>query len=267
MGTLNRLNRGDSLRGYHKCAEMFATRRSGRDYKVLSHNQILYYDEYKDCYQHKHHSTITVEVYQHKVRVTTGGWNTSTTWAKIAQFCRIDARHKTRPHWTGGDFDKVVYYEDIDGTPRVAQYQDGMELDYEGRPLTPIPVHERRLIRGQTKEFYALVQQVKAILLPRALLGEFDEVDVEPLTGGKILNGMVNLVGRGERFSPHEDLCPFFAIRPQMSFGRARWRGRTEQPERTSLQRLQSNLNAARDAWLYQHSNELEYAYRPVESL
>lgn len=256
------LTRGTVLRGYGQCKEVFETRRKGRDYKVLSHNQILRYDAHADCYLHQHHNTVTVKVFPDRYQVTTGGWNTSTTWAKIYQMVPIRTFAVSSPY-QGGDYGKAIRYDDN----RVCQYRDGMEFDLQYQPLCPLPITKRVLRRGQRAEFYELVRKVTPFLVPRMLLGEFDESEAEPLSGGRILTGMHNLIARGNMFSPHDDLAPFFAHRPKQAFGRPirQWGGVEEIPSAAS--RLASNLNAALQAWTYQHSNELVYDSVEVETL
>lgn len=246
----NVLGRGDSLRGYHKCAATFATRRKGRDYKVLSHNQTLEYDEHRDCYIHLHHGSPTVKLFREYVQLSTCGWDTTTTWAKMHQMARFCVTGRPSASYVGSKF--LQWRDDEDGKARITEFHDDIAVDYEGVPLNPQPVRVKRMRKGATAEFGALRKAVLSRLGLRVAVGEFDTVMVKALDGKQLLRGMQKMVAADiDKWWTTEELAPFFARRPRQSFGRVRYIDRDADEEAVpAIKRLESNLNAARTAWV-----------------
>jgi hypothetical protein len=246
---------------YHACACAFAHRRKSNGWKQYSHNQKLWYDEKKDCYLHQHHNTITVEIYRDKYKVSTGGWNTSTTWRKIHEFARIRMSGRPSPLFVA---DKFVTWDDTSGRC-YTEFYDGIEVSLDGYPLDPQPVQVRRAIPGARAPFYALAKQVRTAVALRMLVGEFDNVQTAPLkdeAAYELLQWVAACSsGLLAEHIPYAVVAPLFAQRELMAFGRPRSTCYNyEEPEPTSAKtRLNSNINAAMRAWESDRSTEELY--------
>jgi hypothetical protein len=244
-------------KSYTDCAVLYAKRRKSNDWKRISHNQWLYYDAEADCYRHKHHRTYTVNIYPTYYQVNTGGWDTNTTWRKIWEFVRIQVGRPPTPNYLDS---KMVYWHE-DGVRKFTPFYDGIKVNYNGEPLAPTLPKYRRLKRGMCAEFYELAAKVRKALLPRILVGEFDDMRGSPLDDKDALTAMREIAARSEglfaEFISATDPCmALLAVRPQMAFGRPRnWWGIEERKAPNGLMRLQSNINAARRAWLALHTN------------
>ena len=134
------------MKTYLQCEALYAKRRKSNNWKKISHNQKLYYDAAHDCFQHQHHHTITVEVYRDKYVISTGGWDTPTTWKKIHEFSRCWI--VTRPMFSF-DPGKYVCWKNGQGDNCYTKFYDGIAVDLQGVPLKPKPVQVRKL-RPQT---------------------------------------------------------------------------------------------------------------------
>lgn len=246
---------------YYAAEKKFATRRSGREYKRISKNQVLLYDKRNDCYIHKHHYTNTVFIYRDKFVIDTGGWNTETTWKKIGQWSPLRAGGKRVASWEGT---KYVYW---DNHTYATEYYDGIEIDNDGVPLDPKPIKVRRLRRGVTKPIRDITKQVLHALGPRAAVGEFDRWVGKQVDGAKLV-ALVTDIAEWLYDHPSQVLVPdefnwqaLFARRERMSFGSRAHHQYDDEP--TSLQRLKSNLAAAVRVWLNQQTNIYETVEKP----
>jgi len=211
----------------------------------------MFYDAHHDCYLHKHHNTITVEIYRDKFVVNTGGWDTKTTWEFINEWCPIRV---VTPLGNIREHKVVVWGKHM--TP----YHDGIEVDLYGVPLVHKPVRKRRAIRGARKEFYDLAAQVRKLLMSRAMVGEFDHVGgLSTASDSQYLAAMRTLVADEREWWSTDDLRSFFRPREILAFGRPRYQYQKllEQPMKPAIDRLDSNINAALRAWEYEHSRGL----------
>lgn len=247
-------------KGYYGCAAIYAHRRNKKlfDWKPVSHNQWLRYNEREDCYEHKHHSTITVRIYKDKYAVNTGGWNTTTTWKKIHEYACIHVCGKPSPLFVG---DKFVYWDGRGEGRAYTEFYDGIEVGLDGVPLDPQPVEVRRATPGVRAEFYAMVKKVRAAVAVRVLVGEFDEVQHTPPDDHETLQLMQMVAAKSEglfvEYVPHEEIAPLFAQREVLAFGRPRRNFFGVDPTTTSAKsRLNSSINAAKRAWDAEYSTD-----------
>lgn len=250
---------------YWKAEKIFASRRSGREYKRISKNQVLLYDKRNDCYIHKHHHTNTVFIYRDKFVIDTGGWDTETTWKKIGQWSPLRAGGKRVASWEGT---KYVYWgHDDNRFTHATEFYDGIEIDNDGVPLDPKPIKVRRLRRGVAKPIRDITKHVLNLLGPRAAVGEFDRFVGKQVNGLELLN-LVQDIAEWMSDHPSQVLVPdefnwqaLFARRERMAFGRKAYHQYNDEP--TSLQRLKSNLAAATQVWLNQQTNIYETVEKP----
>jgi hypothetical protein len=241
-------------KSYHDCAVVYAHRRNKKinDWKPVSHNQWLKYDSISDCYLHKHHNTVTVQIFQHKYVINTGGWDTNITWAKIHEYAKVQTSGRPSPLFVA---DKFVVWDNTSGRC-YTEFYDGIEVSVDGYPLDPQPVEVRRAIPGARAEFYALAKKVRAAVALRMVVGEFDNVQHDAPGDGATLQLMQEIAARSEGlFAEHisfGELAPLFAQREVLAFGRSKIVTHSiyEEPEPTSVKsRLNSSINAAKRAW------------------
>lgn len=240
---------------YFKAERLYNKRRKDLDYKRISCNQVMKYDQRRDCYQHRHHRTVTVEIFRDKFIINTGGWDTITTWTKIGQWAPLRAWRKLREEWEGT---KYVYWGGHGWRHRCATaYYDHIEIDVDGVPLDPKPIEVRKLRPGATKPFIEMKRRVRnrlrlAAIEARMVIGEL------PKPGGskdraEVLAAVERLdewcQEHGEVFIPSHvlDMSALFGRREKCSFGRPTYH---QPPAGTLMQRLETNLNAARHAWV-----------------
>lgn len=178
---------------YLQCERDYNTRRSGSMWKRVGTNQILKYDEREDCYLHVHHETCTVKIYRDKYVVNVGGWDTPTTWAKIAEYCPI---RTYRPRGDNIKHDRLVGWGKWDKThyEHYAPFYNGIEVDGNGVPLKPLPVTIERVNKVDTAVFNANVRKVRSALRTRMLVGEWDDAPVRHLpTSGQVIDAFAKL--------------------------------------------------------------------------
>jgi len=159
---------------YHRCETTYAKRRSGNDWKRVSHNQIMEYDTHNDCYKHVHHQTCTVRISRDRYQVSTGGWDTVSTWAKIREYCPI---HTFKPTNANIMHTRLVGWGDYKGRgyEHFVPFYDGIEVDGDGVPLKMEPCKFQRIHRKEMDAFNANVRIVRDKLRTRMLVGEWDD--------------------------------------------------------------------------------------------
>lgn len=177
---LRRSTKAGETTCYQECARLYDTRGHGRDWKRISDSQSLYYDAQDDCYLHQHHRTVTVRIYRDRYMVNTGGWDTPSTWAFVAEFCPISVY---KPSSKLIKHDKVVgwAWEYGKGYTKFAPYYDRIEVDGAGVPLHPRPVTFERVNKAAIAAFNANVRKVRDKLRTRMLVGEWDSAPVNYL--------------------------------------------------------------------------------------
>lgn len=246
---------------YHACETMYAKRRKSNNFKRVSHNQRLYYDKERDCYQHKHHSTITVEIYRDHYRVFTGGWDTVTTWMKIHEFAPIHVTSHITPSAIGNKF---VVWNGWGRDMKFTEFYDGIKINADGVPLEPQPVQFRRMKKGVCAEFNELARDVRQHLMPRIMLGEFEELDGDVLDGDDLFKLMREVKATSGGLFPEymsmEKLTPLFVRRPQQCFGKTKtymWEADTSyQP---AIMNLTANIAAAKRMWISKYLTSDQY--------
>lgn len=193
---------------YERCARAYAKRRAGNDWKRMSHNQILLYDPREDCYMHKHHNTKTVFIYRDKYRVTTGGWDTVTTWKKIGEFCPI---RTMRPRSKAIQHARLVYWG---SAKKFVPYYDGIEIDAEGIPLEMAPCTFERIHRKEMDAFNEHVRTVREVLRTRMLVGEWDHAPTQSLPHTEtVVRAFARLAEEGKTWIDHDLVMPLFMRR------------------------------------------------------
>lgn len=238
---------------YLDCAVIYAKRRDKKanDWKPISHNQKLRYNPERDCYEHKHHNTITVRVFADDTyEIDTDGWDTVTTRSKIREFVPISTCCRPTPAFKAG---KYLRWDGKKYTP----FYDGIMVNRFGEPLDPEPCEMLRARPGVFAEFNELAKKVRAAVAVRMFVGEFDDVDNVPVPDDdEAFNLMREVAARSEglfkEFIPAAEVMPLFAQRPLMSFGKERGRFGNSYDDETSpaKTRLNSNINAAKRAWM-----------------
>jgi hypothetical protein len=256
---------------YHGAETFFAKRRSkSDDERRYTHNQWIGYNEREDYYWHRHHNTVTVRIYRDKYLLSTGGWDTVTTWKKMHDIAPFNT---TRAYGRRYVDDRFLVWRQDDKRLFTPWY-DGIEVDYHGAPLKPQPVRVWQLKKGVMKPFNDMVKRLRGKTLHmRMEFGEFDfnadDSNVEkPWEGTELLEKLRELDVQGGEWLKSEDVAPLFIPRPRVVFGRQR---RTVYTKRTGMQLLQTSLNAARSAFVEEliHPDggwrcEMEAAYEQV---
>lgn len=242
------------MASYFTCEKLYASRKKGRDYKVLSHNQILLYDERENCYLHKHHNTITVRIYPDRFVLNTGGWDTVTTWKKMHEYAVFSRSGPPSKSVVGSHFVRwtEMFSSEVELRQRVfyTEFYDGIEVSHAGVPLLHCrrPLRVRRLRKGFNDEFYALARSVYSRLALRVALGEFDVPEhtgqAESVSGRELLE-LLYEANKYEGFLPHEFVAPLFARRPRQAFGRPTASTYFGSPARTGAELWRTSINTA----------------------
>jgi hypothetical protein len=228
---------------------MFERRRKSRDYKVLSHNQVLLYDRFEDCYLHRHHSTVTVKIFPTYYVVNTGGWDTVTTWRKIHECVNISTG---KPHLASIVENKMVFWNGWGMDRKFCPYYDGIKVDHDGIPLEPQPTHFRRMKKGATAPFNRVAHRVREQLQVRALVGEWDTAEASLLEPNECW-ALMQEIAKKRGWVSNTMAAPLFARRERQIFGRTgkRWGSSVDEEEfRNSVQRLQTTVACARRYWI-----------------
>lgn len=245
-------------KSYMDCAALYAHRCKNGDGKRISRNQRLYYDEHRDCYQHKHHNTITVEIFRDHYMLNTGGWDTSTTWSKMHEFALFNVSNRPSSLFVDSKF---ITWDGANGRCYTPFY-DGIKVNYFGTPLDPEPCEVRRTIPGARADFYAMVKKVRAAVVVRMLVGEFDDAQHAALDDRETYELMREVAARSEglfaEYLPYDLIAPLFAQREQRAFGR-RVRGWDENKMSSPKCRFNSSINAAKRAWESEYSTDELY--------
>lgn len=243
-------------------------RRKSNDYRSIAdvgwnrQREFMTWNRYDKCFDLHLWSTVVVQVFPEKFRVSCGGWWTNLTRKKIRAWSGVELAGSYRGNYAEDHF---VYYN---GDP-VSVFCNGMEFSTSGFPLKPVMPTARVLKRGATQEFTNLVRTVRTRLMPRMLLGEFDKVDADPLTEAQVLAGLHQFATRSEGLFAEEfttdDLAGFFALRPQQAFGRPVHTFGIVDYQRTGRQRFEANIAAAKRSWLNKNANRDLYTTVPRE--
>jgi len=254
---------------FSDCQKHWEGRRKSNNYRSIAKcgwhrsREYMEWNKYDQCFDLTLHSTVVVRVYPDKYVVNCGGWFSNITRKKIRDWADV---HLAGQHHTKFIENKFVYYNG----DMVSVFHNNMEFSTSGFPLHPVLPTGYKMRKGATQEFNEMAKKVRTRLMPRILLGEFEGVydDDNMLTERQLLWGIKQFVARTEgmfveQFTT-EDLAGFFTLRPQQSFGRPRHQ-MFEPRQRTGLERLETNLNAARRAWLGEHSNRDLYEVVPKE--
>lgn len=237
---------------YESIGALYATRRSGRNYKRFSHNQQIEFDRSSGAYMHRHHRTVTVVWFPDgKVRLDTGGWDTITTWKKIHDVVQAPWL------WRGNaNIPTTAVERKFLGRPeRFSPYFDGIEFT-GGYVHNPEPYHKRICTPGSAKPFTQVRRAVWERIGPRVLIGEFDQRDEDdfmfdskrrqltPTDPKVIWQLMQTIAGLTPGVDVERSLVtPLLVPRPQTCFGRGRY---NEAPTiRTGMQLLNSSFRAA----------------------
>lgn len=254
---------------YIEAERLFSRRRKPNAYKRWTHNQVIQYNPTLDCYEHKHHSTVTVRIFREHFQIFTGGWDTTTTWSKIrdvAPSVKIWKHHN--PNVVGNKFVWWGWERKQNGRgyyAKFTEFDEGIEVDYDGVPLHPQPYEVRVLRREVMKPFNAAARKVREFVLPRALIGEFDlgEYHRRSALDDEELTDLVMEVATYDFKDVTSDIvAPLFFPREQKVFGRVvRWsRGlMPDQPLASAETRLAANLTAARRGFINGRSSSEVY--------
>jgi hypothetical protein len=242
---------------YQECEAHWHGRRLSNNYRSIANcgwnrgREYMEFNEIDGCYDLTLHSTVVVRVFKYKYVINCGGWWTQLTRKKIREWSGVQLN---------GSYSRTKYIENQFvwyGGKMVSVYYPRMEVDLDGMPLKPLLPTGRKLRKGATKEFTDLAKRVRNVLMPRALMGEFEQIDEQAVDGEEV-HELMQLVdaksgGLFPEFMSTEELAPLFAHRPWSIFGRrSRAYGYSDDGphDRTGIQCLQANINAAKREWL-----------------
>jgi hypothetical protein len=226
------------------------------------------YNEKNDCYDLTLHSTVVVKVFKTKYVVNCGGWWTNLTRKKIREWSGVQLNGDYYRRYIENEF---VYYNG-----KIASvYYPRMEVSLDGEPLKPVGAHAYKLRKGVTGEFTDVAKRVRQALLPRAMMGEFEQMDGRAYDGYELFKLMKEVGAKSGGLFPEfmstDELAPLFIQRPRSVFGRRSYAHSYSysdaDPVRTGVQCLESNLAAAKREWLksYPHDQIYETVEKPFD--
>jgi hypothetical protein len=252
---------------FRRCAEHWDGRRQSNNYRSIAScgwnrsREYMEWNKIDKCFDLTLHNTVVVRVFQNKFQINCGGWWTQLTRKKIHEWCGVHL---------SSCYPRKKYVENEfvwSGGKMVSVYYNHMEFNNDGEPLKPLNPTGYKLIKGSTKEFNDLAKRVRNKIMPRVLIGEFEEMTGRKLEESEVYDLLEYVDEHRDEYLSTDELEPLFRCRPKMSFGRQRqpWHRHSDANERTALQCLHANIAAARRYWMSDTRHKHFYTTVPKE--